>query len=205
MSPLLVGIPAPAEGAGLIVENLAGLFVNNKNKARDVALFKRGIPEEVGISQAYEIYDVGLVSCARNALSGAKLAGWKYFIFDGKELLGQAEMTFRPQGNKTSFASISPADGWARSALKELLFLESTDEVRRRDFFLRFLRIVSLSIFAIWLRPKDPGFQEQLVLVEPTNEALRNRPPRVLDGSVFNTRVRVIAQERLATGDNVVG
>lgn len=209
MSPLLVGVPsegpAPVEGPGLIVENLAGLFTDNKNKDNDVALFKRGAPEKVGISRPYEIYDIGLVSCARDALSEAKFAGWKYFIFDGGELLGQAEISFRPHGNKKSFASVSPADGWARAVLRELLFLESTDEVRKRDFFLRFLRIVSLSIFAIWLRPKNPGFQEQLVFVEPTNEALRNRPPRVLDGIVFSARVRAIAQERLATGDNVVG
>jgi hypothetical protein len=183
---------APSEGMTVVQQGLATL---NRVSARRALL--GGALVNVSVLQPQEVYNLSLDALAQGAdLSGAKPAGWRYFISDGQEPIEAASLSPRAGGAGLEFVGVNQGE-LIKDASQAMIAAEKLDVVQQKDYEVRWLQIPALYVQGVWL--KDLEGAEDRVLPFHIRPPLQNNQP--YSAKDFLGILRDVAKIRLHYSD----
>jgi hypothetical protein len=180
--------PAPAEGANVVLSNLA----LPQTSALGMEAAGRRLPRTL---KSYPVFSADLEDVLDDdpgLLASARLTSWQYVVFDGKRVVALAEVTHRKPPRYASRQSPVVAEAVVEAIRKA----EELDAVKKADYELRILRVPELYLLAVWLHGPS---RDLLIPVRPFTKPSSDR-------ATFSEKqmveiLRPLAQVRFATPD----
>lgn len=164
---------------------------------RELAVMGGATARTTSLTAPHRSFVLELKDVARSrGLSAARPTGWRFLIRDGDNFVGIGESADALDGGASRFSKLDPA---SRAETIALALRRAESQVGDRDDFeLRYLRIPSLFINAIWLH----GLNRDFLL--PT-EGQSSEGDEPVDASGFLRALAPRARERLAVDDGELG
>ncbi len=113
--------------------------------------------EDLTISEPHRWYSVGLTDLASgHLLSAATSRSWRYILMHGTNSVGVATVfdADAKTGNAQRFGALYDT-GLGKETLKALQAAEKLPQIRKQDYELRFLDVMPVYFFAVWLHGKS--------------------------------------------------
>lgn len=148
----LMNSSAPSEGEEMVSRKV-GLLIRHPTGGASI-LGEVGT-DNILISAPHATYFCGLQDVADGyLLEKAEQTGWRYLLFEGETVFAAAEVDQATDTKELSFSNFSTGTQ-VTNTISALRMAEKLPEVSSRDYEVRFLRVPSLHVAAIWLKGTD--------------------------------------------------
>lgn len=169
---MAITIPTgPAGGRELVAQNVAEILESQSTSAG--GLLKDLRAAELAIADPHRCYFVSLEDLiAGRLLEAAEPVSWRYLLIQRNSALAEAELT-EVSKRKLEFNGLHQSP-FSNATLIVLRIAEKLPEVQKRDYELRYLKIPSVYLAAVWLHRKDDNLL--MPLIQPPGGLQENRP-----------------------------
>jgi hypothetical protein len=142
----------PTNGEELVSSKI-GLLIRHSLRGAD--FFGDIDIDNIFLSAPHGTYFIGLEDVAGgHLLDKVQQTGWRYILLEGTRAFASAEVDKESDTEELSFSNFSTGDQIANT-ISALEMAENFPETLSGDYEVRFLRIPSLYIIAIWLKGDD--------------------------------------------------
>lgn len=185
-------IVEPPAAAGKLIQTTVKDFAARR-KFRTAALSKTH-PRSLGLTAPHAVYLLDLDDLiAGNALSSAKLTGWRYLVHDGERVIASAQAITDASGASYRFSDFNEGP-FVRSMADTLAAAERLEEVENGTYEFRLLMTPAVYVVALWLQDAMAGKNLILPLKPAPHELATGR---IYSESEFLTILRELGQRVL--------
>lgn len=159
-------------------------------------------PDQVTLSSAHEIHNVGLDAVAgRRPLAESPTVGWRYLVETPAGIVASSEVAADAGGRPTAFAQLNEGP-FVESTAHSLADVERIPQVESGTYEVRMLRIPALYVAALWLKDLDGG-NDLIVPLVPAPDFLE--AGRAYREAEFLDAIETPARQRLDFDDSPQG
>jgi hypothetical protein len=136
-----------------MVSQKVGLLT--RHQARGASILGVVNPDHISISVPHAAYSCALQDVADGyLLEKAEQTAWRYLLFEGETVFAAAEVDQSTETKELSFSNFSTGTH-VTNTISALRMAERLPQASSGDYEVRFLRIPSLYVAAIWLKGTD--------------------------------------------------
>jgi hypothetical protein len=138
-----------AQVAKLVQDRLMGYVAEQGFRTRALAAAK---PATLGLAAPHPVFQLGLDQAGKpGAIQKAAMAGWRYLVTSGTQVVAAAHATAKSRDGRASFSHLNEGP-FVASTERALAKAETWPEVKGGRYALGLLSVPALYVNALWLR-----------------------------------------------------
>jgi hypothetical protein len=169
----IINPKAPEAGRHIVSENVGQIHGTRTHGIGPLLQDIRS--EELSAVDPHQSYYVALKDIVSgHLLDAARATAWRYLIIKGNSAVAEAELNADEKAGKLlNFIGLYQSP-FAQATLAALRIAENLPQVKKQDYELRYLKIPSLYLAAIWLHGQADDI---LIALEPAPAGLKANQP----------------------------
>jgi len=150
--------------------------------------------EKAEVAPPLQVYVLDLKDVGKKSLKNAQAVGWRYIVMHEDQPVAAAEVD-AGGGSKVQFSHFNTGP-FVEETARAIIQAEGLDEVAKKDYEARILRIPALYVMALWLHSDKDDI---IIPMPPTNDSLDAK--KAYSAKEFFASLAPAAKERQAFDD----